>query len=57
MVSLRLPPTYIVPRPNPPTFTEAGRTYLELREHLDPEGVLTTPLLPGFSLPLRKLVE
>jgi len=30
---------------------------LELDQHVGPEGVLTTPMLPGFSLPLQKLVE
>ena len=34
-----------------------GNNGLELAEHLGPEGVLTTPMLPGFCLPLRKLVE
>jgi Uma2 family endonuclease len=34
-----------------------GANGLELSEHLGPEGILTTPMLPGLSLPLRKLVE
>jgi hypothetical protein len=34
-----------------------GTKGLELGQHLEPEGVLTTPLLPGFSLPLHKLAE
>jgi hypothetical protein len=29
----------------------------ELASHLDPEGALTSPLFPGFTLPLKKLVE
>jgi Uma2 family endonuclease len=34
-----------------------GNNGLELAEHLGPEGILTTPMLPGFSLPLKKLIE
>jgi Uma2 family endonuclease len=34
-----------------------GAKGLELGEHLGREGVLTTPLLPGFSLPVQKLAE
>ncbi len=30
---------------------------LELVSRFDPQGSLASPLLPGFSLPLRKLVE
>jgi len=34
-----------------------GSGTFELAPHLEAPGVLTSPLFPGFSLPLRKLVE
>jgi Uma2 family endonuclease len=44
-------------RPVSADIYRGGSNGLELCQHLGPEGVLTTPILPGFSLPLQKLVE
>jgi len=44
-------------QPIPADIYRGGTNGLELSERLGPEGILTTPMLPGFSLPLRKLVE
>jgi Uma2 family endonuclease len=44
-------------RPVSADIYRGGSNGLELCQHLGPDGSLTTPILPGFSLPLHKLVD
>jgi Uma2 family endonuclease len=44
-------------RPASADIYRGGTNGLDLCQHLGPEGILTTPILPGFNLPLHKLVE